>query len=334
MIAGKLRAGGISIPSGDAFYSSTGTNTFTVPANVTTLCVAMTTGTSSSSVGGKTSVVRNSNNTWLATTSKYISPIYTSSAYGMVLPIAAEVVGVAGKGGDAYTSAPGFKMDLLYNIHTYMHNGTPYNVPPNPVYLGGSSVPPSHISVSDPNGRYAVIPNVGDGVYNGYAYYVLDTAGSPTSTMEFGYQIVNYGGSTVPGTSTSLTISGSGGTQTFVGASSGTASTGFNNLIPAITQTSTEKTISITIGNASGWLYYRYDPQRSNTIGVSDYTIQNGATISGNIIYNGDTDNITSHINNITVTPGETFSVKIGSGTGQAVRFMWGNGRSFPSNSA
>lgn len=334
MIAGKLRGGGISIPSGDAFYSSTGTNTFTVPANVTTLCIAMTTGTSSSSVGGKTSVVRNSNNTWLATTSKYISPTYTSSASGLVLPIAAGAVGVVGKGGDASTSAPTFQMNLYYNIHTYTHNGTPYNVPPNIVYLGGSSIPWASISVGDTNGRYVSIYGDGNGNYNGTAYRATDNTGSPTAAMSFGYKITSSGGSTVPGTSTSLTISGSGGTQTFAGASSGTASTGSNTLSPASTQTSIEKTISITIGSTSGWLYYRYDPQRSNTIGVSDSSIQNGATISGNTIYNGDVNNITSHVNNLAVTPGETFSVKIGSGTGQAVRFMWGAGRSFPSNSA
>lgn len=225
-------------------------------------------------------------------------------------------------------------MILSYNIYTYTYNGTPYNVPPNPVYLGGSSIPPQYISVGDPNGRYALIYGDNNANYNGTAYRATDNAGNPTATMSFGYYMVNNSGSTVPGTSTSLTINGSEGTLTFAGASSGTASTGSNNLNLAITQTSTEKTISITIGSVSGWLYYRYDPQRSNTIGVSDYSIQNGATISGNIIYNGDTNNITSHINNITVTPGETFSVKIGSGTGQAVRFMWGNGRSFPSNSA
>ena len=335
MIAGKLRGGGISIPSGDAFYSSTGTSTFTVPANVTKICIAMTTGTSSNSSGGKTSVVRNSNGTWLAAAAKYISPTYTSSVSGLILPIAAGTVGVVGKGGDASTSAPTFQMNLLYNTHTYTHNGTPYNVPPNPVYLGGSSIPPAYISVSDTNGRSVAIPGDGYGNYNGIAYRALDPyGGTPTATMSFRYQIASYGGSTVPGTNTSLTISGSGGTQTFAGASSGTASTGSNTLSPASTQTSVEKIISITIGSTSGWLYYRYDPQRSNTIGVSDYVVQVGATISGNVIYNSNTDNITPYINDLTVTPGETFTVKIGSGTGQAVRFMWGNGRSFPSNSA
>lgn len=179
------------------------------------------------------------------------------------------------------------------------------------------------------------IPGDSNGNYSGTAYRVTDPYGGiPTAAMSFGYSVVSSGGSTVPGTSTSLTISGSGGTQTFAGASSGTASTGSNNLVPATTQTSVEKTISITIGSVSGWLYYAYDAQRSNALGVSDISAQNGATISGNIIYNSNTDNITSCINNLTVTPGETFTVKIGSGTGQAVRFMWGTGRSFPSNSA
>jgi hypothetical protein len=336
MIAGKLRGGGISIPSGDAFYSSTGTNTtFTVPANVTKICIAMTTGTSSNSAGGKMSVVRNSNSTWLAAAAKYISPTYTSSVSGLILPIAAGVVGVVGKGGNASTSAPTFQMNLTYNIHTYTHNGAPYNVPPNPVYLGGSSIPPAYISVVDTNGRYVSIPGDGNGNYNGTAYRATDIAGNPTAAMSFGYSVVSSGGSTVPGTNTSLVISGSGGTQTFVGASTGTTSVGSNSLVPASTQTSVEKTISITIGSVSGWLYYSYDAQRSNTLGVSDYSYQRSATISGNIIYSGgDTGNITSHVNDLTVTPGETFTVKIGSGTGQAVRFMWGTGRSFPSNSA
>ncbi len=338
MISGKMRgAAGITIPSGDAYYSVAGsTNTFTVPANVTSLCIAMTTGTTTTSVVGKASVVRNSNNNWLAITSKYNSPIYYSSPDTLILPIAAGVVGVGGKGGDATTSAPTFQMNLIYNTHTYTFNGIPYNVPPNPVWLGGSSIPPAYISVSDPNGRYVFIPGDGDGYgnYNGTAFRVTDTESNRTAAMSFGYNITSSGGSTIPGTATSMTISGSGGTQTFPGASSGTASYGSNTLIPAITQTSVEKTISITIGSVAGCLFYMYYPGRSNTLGVSDVSQQNGASISGTIIYNSDPNNQTSYLNDLSVAPGETFTVKIGSGTGQAVRFMWGTGRSFPSNSA
>lgn len=344
MISGKMRgAAGITIPSGDAYYSVAGsTNTFTVPANVTSLCIAMTTGTTTTSVVGKASVVRNSNNNWLAITSKYISPTYTSSTSGLVLPIAAGNVLVFGKGGDASTSAPTFQMNLTYNTHTYTFtydNGTTYyyNVPPNFIPLGGSSIPPAYVSVgSDIRADRSVsIPGDGNGNYSGTAYYITDSAGSPTAPMSFGYTISSSGGSNISGTSTSMTISGSGGTQTFQGASSGTASTGSNSLIPATTQTSTEKTISITVGSVSGWLYYTYDAQRSNTLGTSDYSIQYGANISGTIVYNGNTNDITSHVNGLTVIPGETFTVKIGAaGTGQAVRFMWGAGRSFPSNSA
>lgn len=338
MISGKMRgAAGITIPSGDAYYSVAGsTNTFTVPANVTSLCIAMTTGTTTISVVGKASVVRNSNNTWLAITSKYNSPTYTSSTSGLVLPIAAGVVGVAGKGGDASTSATTFQMNLLYNTHTYTFNGIPYNVPPNPVWLGGSSTPPAYISVSDPNGRYVSIPGNGYGDYNGTAYRVTDTEANRTAAMSFRYNITSSGGSTIPGTTTSIIISESGGSSNFWGSSSGTASAGSIALVPANTQTSTEKTISITVGSVSGWLSYMYYPGRSNTLGPSDISVQNGANISGAIVYiTSDINNMTSHVNGLTVIPGETFTVKIGAtGTGQAVRFMWGAGRSFPSNSA
>lgn len=336
MISGKMRgAAGITIPSGDAYYSVAGsTNTFTVPANVTSLCIAMTTGTTTTSVVGKASVVRNSNNTWLAITSKYNSPTYTSSTSGLVLPIAAGVVGVAGKGGDASTSAPTFQMNLAYNYYTYYDAATgAYNVPPSTIYLGGSSIPPSYVVVYNNHGRGATIPSSGSGIYYGTAYNNVDAL---AATMSFGYNITSSGGSTIPGTATSIIISESGGSSNFWGSSSGTASAESIALVPANTQTSTEKTISITVGSVSGWLSYMYYPGRSNTLGPSDISVQNGANISGAIVYiTSDINNMTSHVNGLTVIPGETFTVKIGAtGTGQAVRFMWGAGRSFPSNSA
>jgi hypothetical protein len=97
-----------------------------------------------------------------------------------------------------------------------------------------------------------------------------------------------------------------------------------------IADTSISRTLTITTGTSAGNIYYYWSAyarfHTSKMTGSATYNLAGNIVASGP--YSG--GGIAAWTNGISVTPGQTITANVSSGG--AIRFMWGPGRSFPSN--
>ena len=311
MIAGKLKQLS-GVVSGDQIFTSSGT--FTVPAGVTTLNIAIVPG------NNRSTAVRSGTPLLIA------APAFTSGTYTNVgswqvtVPDGVTTLFAYGKGGDAYQTSTQWGVWYISSQSDYTWTVSPANIfdpSNNPL----STYTYSQVTASKP-GYTSIALYFSTGAPYQYCYYYTQA--------HDGWVKYVYGSEThytnVAGTNTNATLAGIG-TMTFTGAPSGTASYSAQSL--PISDPSISRTLTISIGTSAGNLYYYWSAYaRLHTATMTGSSTYN---ITGNIVANGPySGGIAAWTNSIAVTAGQTISVTVSSGG--AVRFMWGPGRSFPSN--
>lgn len=311
MLANKLRELS-GVTSGDQIFTSTGT--FTVPAGVTSLNIAMVPG------GGRSTAIR-SGTPLLIAAPGYTSQTYTNvSSLQVTVPDGVTNLAAFGKGGDPYQSYTTW--GVWWRANQY---DSTWTVSPANIYDPSNS--------STPFGAYSQVTASKTG-YSNIALYSYSASAYQYATYYdaariFWVQYI-YGSeqhaTTNAGTATTAALAGIG-TMTWNGVSSGTA-TSFVQAMN-IADTSISRTLTITTGYASGSIYYYWSAYARLYTGTM--TGSSTYNITGNIVANGPySGGIAAWTNSIAVTAGQTISVTVSSGG--AVRFMWGPGRSFPSN--
>lgn len=311
MLANKLR--GLSgVTSGDQIFTSNGT--FTVPAGVTTLNIAIVPGTA------RSTAIRSGTPLLIA------APGYTSSTYTNVSSLQVTVPdGVIslfayGKGGDPYQTYITYSLWTLTAQSDYTWTVSPSSI----VDYSNSSTPfgiYSQVTASKTGyTSIALFPSSG-AAYNNALYYTAASDGWARYTYSSHQYATNNAG-----TSTTAALAGIG-TMTWPGVGSGTATSYLQTL--NIADTSISRTLTITTGYSAGNIYYYWSAYARLYTGTM--TGSSTYNITGNIVANGPySGGIAAWTNSIAVTAGQTISVNVSSGG--AVRFMWGPGRSFPSN--
>ncbi len=312
MLANKLRELS-GVTSGDQIFTSTGT--FTVPAGVTTLNIAIVPGTN------RSTAIRSGIPLLIAAPS-FTSQTYTNvGSLQVTVPDGVTSLSAFGKGGDAYQTYTDLGLWALTSQSDYTWTMSPstLTVPSNP---------------STPNGYYSTVTASKAGYSSitlyfsggaGYSYALYYTAANDGWAA---YSYSGYQGYTTnnAGTSTTAALAGIG-TMTWPGVGSGTATSYAQTL--NIADTSISRTLTITTGTSAGNIYYYWSAYARLYTGTM--TGSSTYNITGNIVSNGPySGGIVAWTNNIAVTAGQTISVTVSSGG--AVRFMWGPGRSFPSN--
>lgn len=313
MLANKLRELS-GVTSGDQIFTSNGT--FTVPAGVTTLNIAIVPG------GGRSTAIRSGTPLLIA------APGYTSSTYTNVSSLQVTVpdgvtnLAAFGKGGDPYQSY------TTWGVWWRSGQSDEWTVSPVNIFDSSNSSTPfgaySQVTASKTGyNSIALLPS-SSSPYNVATYYALSPSNKPVWAQYI------YGSeqhtTTNPGSATTASLAGIG-TMTWNGVSSGTA-TSFVQAMN-IADTSISRTLTITTGYTSGSIYYYWSAYARLYTGTM--TGSSTYNITGNIVANGPyIGGIAAWTNSIAVTAGQTISVTVSSDG--AVRFMWGPGRSFPSN--
>lgn len=312
MLANKLRELS-GVTSGDQIFTSTGT--FTVPAGVTSLNIAIVPG------NGRSTAIR-SGTPLLIAAPGYTSQTYTNvSSLQVTVPDGVTNLAAFGKGGDSYQTYTGYSVWALTSQSDNTWSVSPMNIfdssnSPTPfgVYSQVTASKSGYTSI-------ALYANTASN-YNAATYYTAARDGW-AQYVYTGYQ--QYA-TTYAGSATTAALAGIG-TMTWNGVSFGTATSSVQAM--NIADTSISRTLTITTGYASGNIYYYWSAYaRLYTGTMTGSTTYN---ITGNIVANGPySGGIAAWTNSIAVTAGQTISVTVSSGG--AVRFMWGPGRSFPSN--
>ena len=308
MLSSKLRSI-VADPRGDQIFTANGS--FTVPARVTSISVAIVPGTSTSTISSGGVIT-------LTAGCSYTSPNYTSNAsYG--IPAGVASISVTAKGGDAYQTSTPYGVWALVSQSDFNWSVSPANL-----YTSDSMPFTAYPTVyAYPNGggsSIALYPH--HGAAHNYAVYYT-AAGDWWCQFNYntGYNYTNNAGS-----ATTVSVSG-GSTWTYSGASSGNATPRTDSISLSVSDSS--NTLNLTIGYANGYAsfsYLQYAYKHTSFLsGGSTYNL------TGNIVTPGPySGNIAAWRNSFAVTPGQVFNVTVASGG--AVRVMWGNNRSFPSN--
>lgn len=311
MLANKLR--GLSgVTSGDQIFTSTGT--FTVPAGVTSLNIAIV-------PGANRSTVTRSGIPLLIAAPSFTSQTYTNvGSLQVTVPDGVTSVSAFGKGGDPYQTYTGYGLWTLASQSDYT-----WTVSPSSIVDYSNSTMPNGIypQITASKAGFNSIPlYFSQGAAYSYALYYTQ-AGDGWARYTYSYQ--QYATNNA-GTSTTAALAGIG-TMTWPGVGSGTATSYVQTL--NIADASISRTLTITTGTSAGNIYYYWSAYARLYTGTM--TGSSTYSIAGNITANGPySGGIAAWTNSIAVTAGQTISVNVSSGG--AVRFMWGPGRSFPSN--
>lgn len=311
MLANKLRELS-GVTSGDQIFTSNGT--FTVPAGVTTLNIAIVPGTA------RSTAIRSGTPLLIA------APGYTSSTYTNVsslqvtVPDGVTSISAFGKGGDPYQTYITYSLWTLTAQSDYTWTVSPSSI----VDYSNSSTPfgiYSQVTASKTGyTSIALFPSSGAA----YQYAIYYTAAGD-GWARYTYSSHQYATNNA-GTSTTAALAGIG-TMTWPGVGSGTATSYLQTL--NIADTSISRTLTITTGYSAGNIYYYWSAYARLYTGTM--TGSSTYNITGNIVANGPySGGIAAWTNSIAVTAGQTITANVSSGG--AIRIMWGPGRSFPSN--
>lgn len=311
MIAGKLKQLS-GVVSGDQIFTSSGT--FTVPAGVTTLNIAIVPG------NNRSTAVRSSTPLLIAAPA-FTSQTYTNvSSLQVTVPDGVTTLSAYGKGGDASQTSTQWGVWRISSQSDYTWTVSPaYIYDPSNYPL--TTYTYSQVLASK-TGYTDIALYFSTGMPYQYCYYYTEARD--------GWVTYIYGSEThytnVAGTNTTATLPGIG-TMTFTGAPSGTASYSAQSL--PISDPSISRTLTISTGAPAGNLYYYWSAYaRLHTATMTGSATYN---LTGNIVASGPySGGIAAWTNGISVTPGQTITANVSSGG--AIRFMWGPGRSFPSN--
>jgi hypothetical protein len=311
MITGKMKQLS-GVVSGDQIFTANGT--FTVPAGVTTLNIAIVPG------NNRSTAVR-SGTPLLIAAPAFTSQTYTNvSSLQVTVPDGVTTLSAYGKGGDAYQTSTQWGV-----WHTSSQSDYTWTVSPANIFDASNYPLPnytySQVTASKP-GYTDIALYFSSGSAYGYGTYYTQ-AGDGWVTYSYGSE-THY--INAAGTNTTATLAGVS-TMIFNGASSGTASYSAQSL--TISDPSISRTLIITTGTSAGNLYYYWSAYaRLHTATMTGSATYN---LTGNIVASGPySGGIAAWTNGISVTPGQTITANVSSGG--AIRFMRGPGRSFPSN--
>jgi hypothetical protein len=315
MITGKLKQLS-GVVSGDQIFTSSGT--FTVPAGVTTLNIAIVPGNS------RSTAVR-SGTPLLIAAPGFTSGTYTNvSSLQVTVPDGVTSISAFGKGGDPYQTYTGDGLGLWtlasQSDYTWTVSPSTMTVPSNPPTPNGYY---STVTASKA-GYTSIALYFSQAAAHSYAIYYTQAGDGWARYTYSGYQAYTTNNA---GTSTTAALAGIG-TMTWPGVGSGTATSYVQTL--NIAYTSISRTLTITTGTSAGNIYYYWSAyarfHTSKMTGSATYNLAGNIVASGP--YSG--GGIAAWTNGISVTPGQTITANVSSGG--AIKFMWGPGRSFPSN--
>lgn len=292
---------------GDILMTSSGL--FVVPAGVTSICIAAVPGTSISKLTDA------SNNIILAAGTGFTSSTFTSSG-SSTIPQGVTSLSLTGKGGNgtASYSPPTYTTTYAWHLSSLTYHSTS----PSPLYpINYINPPPRNPAYNLENVSYPAFSTPVHGGYDNFTGMGWSGSITQTQTSPGGYVYTTGANTSANINSQNYVFSGGYG-----GAATATTS---SVTIPG----TSAQTLSYTIGSPNGSIYYQYQPyavnKTSSMTGSSTYNIQSNIVAGGPY-----TGGIAAWRNNYAVVAGQTYTITIA--PGGAVRVIWGDGRSFPSN--
>ena len=287
----------VMLPYANELYYTAGTFNFTVPPNVTSVCIAMTPGVDYSSAGELLKA--------------YVGKTIACVAGNNTVPIGISSITLSGKGANGTTSTT-----WNYSHWTKSGGGSYWDVQwVSPTSFGHTSVPNTiqfKNSYSQPHNATLTSQTATQLIYTvTYQYITWETTSiyytKPAATN---------------GAATTCVVNGT--TYTFPGGVGGAAAITNHTVAinPAI-----GATINATIASG-GNLSYSYSAYAINALSSLLGNNFSLSPVAANVgVYTG---GIAAWRNAIPVTPGSTIPVRVGSGG--AVNIIWGTGRTFPNS--
>jgi len=283
----------VMLPYANQLYYTAGTFNFTVPAGVTSVCIAMAPGADYSTAGELLKT--------------YIGRTTACAAGDNSVPVGISSITLSGKGAAGTSSTVWNRTSVTDSHGMGIINVIPITIsdpPPSTIYISQCKSTATRISLTATTAYY-------EGSYTAY-----DQTSSYTITYTKGTT------STTTGASTTAVVNGT--TYTFPGGTGGAAAV--TNHTVAINK-AIGATISANIA-AGGSLSYSYSAYAINALGTllgNNFTLSPVAKDIGTYV-----GGIAAWRNNIPVVPSSTIPVRVGSGG--AVNIIWGTGRSFPNS--